>query len=703
VSNATTKAPSTKANPSAELLARTRNIGIMAHIDAGKTTTTERILFYTGRLHRMGEVHEGGATMDWMEQEKERGITITSAATTCEWQDHRINIIDTPGHVDFTVEVERSLRVLDGAVALFCAVGGVEPQSETVWRQANRYKVPRICFVNKMDRSGADFFRAVEMIKTQLHANPVPITIPMGSADMFQGIIDLISFKSIVWVEDSHGMHFEEYDVPKDMFDVANHWREKLLESVAEFDDHLLEKFLAGEPLLPEEILAALRKATISLKCFPVLCGASFKNKGVQRLLDAIVELLPSPLDKDVTVGINPSTEEEVVREPNSAEPFAALAFKIMTDPYVGRLTFCRVYSGKLDAGSAVYNSSRDKRDRISRIVRMFADKREEMSAVEAGDICAVVGLKDVRTGDTLCDPKAPILLEKMEFPTPVIEIAIEPKTRADQDRISESLGRLAEEDPTFHVKFNEETGQTVIAGMGELHLEIIVDRLMREFKVEAVVGAPQVSYKECIRQSASVNHKFAKQSGGRGQFAQVVINIEPSAPGTGLVFENKIVGGTIPKEYIPAVHKGMEEAMNNGPLAGFPIMDVKVELVDGSYHEVDSNEMAFKICGAMALKEAVTKANPALMEPIMKVEAVTPDSYLGGVVGDINSRRGRIQDMHPRADGQVVNAMVPLSEMFGYATSLRSLTQGRAIFSMQFDHFQEVPKSISEKILEKK
>ncbi len=703
MSNAPKTAQKEKVNPSVDLLNRTRNIGIMAHIDAGKTTTTERILFYTGRLHRMGEVHEGGATMDWMEQEKERGITITSASTTCEWQNHRINIIDTPGHVDFTVEVERSLRVLDGAVALFCAVGGVEPQSETVWRQANRYKVPRICFVNKMDRAGADFFRAVDMIRTQLHANPVPITIPIGSADMFQGVIDLISFKSIVWVEDSHGMHFEEFDVPKDMFDIASHWREKLLESVAEFDDNLLEKFLAGEPLLKDEVMAALRKATIALKCFPVLCGASFKNKGVQRLLDAIVELLPSPLDVGEVSGLNPNTEEELLRHPDVEQPFAALAFKILTDPYVGRLTYVRVYSGKLDAGSAIYNSTRDKRERISRIVRMFADKREEMSAVEAGDICAVVGLKDVRTGDTLCDPKSPILLEKMDFPTPVIEIAIEPKTRADQDKISESLARLAEEDPTFHVKFNEETGQTVIAGMGELHLEILVDRLMREFKVEAVVGAPQVSYKECIRQSASVNHKFAKQSGGRGQYAHVVINVSPGAPGSGLVFENKIVGGAIPKEYIPAVHKGMEDAMANGPLAGFPIMDVKVELVDGSYHEVDSNEMAFKICGGMALREAVTKANPALMEPIMKVEVVTPDSYLGNVVGDLNSRRGRIQEMHPRADGQVVNAMVPLSEMFGYATSLRSLTQGRAIFTMQFDHFMEVPKSISEKILEKR
>lgn len=679
-----------------------RNIGIMAHIDAGKTTTTERILFYTGLVHRIGEVHEGAATMDWMEQEKERGITITSAATTCSWRDHKINIIDTPGHVDFTIEVERSLRVLDGAVALFCAVGGVEPQSETVWRQANRYKVPRICFVNKMDRSGADFFRAVEMIKTRLHANPVPITIPMGAAETFNGVIDLITFKSIVWVEDSHGLHFEELDVPKDMYEVANIWREKLLESVSDYDDHLMEKFLGGETIEPEEIRVALRKATIDIKVFPVLCGASFKNKGVQKLLDAVVEYLPSPVDKGAVVGIHPKTEEEVSREPNTDAPFSALAFKIMTDPYVGKLTFFRVYSGKLDAGSQVINASKGDKERISRILQMFANKREDIPEITAGNIAAAVGLKNVRTGDTLCLDSNPILLEKMEFPNPVIEISIEPKTKADQDKISEALSRLADEDPTFRVGYNEETAQTVIAGMGELHLEIIVDRLMREFKVDAVVGRPQVSYRECIRKAARENCKFAKQSGGRGQFAHVVIEIEPGPPGTGLIFENKIVGGTIPKEYVPAVHKGMEQAMKTGVLAGFPLQDIKAVLVDGSYHEVDSSDMAFQIAGSMALKNAVKNANPALMEPIMKVEAVTPDTYMGSVVGDLNSRRGRIQEMHPRADGQVVTAFVPLSEMFGYATSLRSLSQGRAIFSMVFDHYAEVPKSISEKILEK-
>jgi elongation factor G len=672
-------------------LATTRNIGIMAHIDAGKTTTTERILFYTGKLHRMGEVHEGAATMDWMEQEKERGITITSASTSCEWRKHKINIIDTPGHVDFTVEVERSLRVLDGAVALFCAVGGVEPQSETVWRQANHYNVPRICFVNKMDRAGADFFRAVEMIRTHLHANPVPITIPMGAGEMFSGVIDLIRFKLIVWVEDSHGLHYEEFDIPKDMIDLAHHWREKLM-----------EKFLEGKPIMPEEINAALRKATIDIKCFPVLCGASFKNKGVQLLLDAIIDFLPSPLDVGDVHGIHPDTEKAISRSPSENEPFAALAFKIATDPYVGKLTFVRVYSGKLEAGSTVLNMTTGKRERISRMLQMFADKREELTHIQAGDIAAVVGLKKIHTGDTLCDQKQPILLEKMEFPTPVIEIAIEPKTRGDQDRISESLARLAEEDPTFRVSFNDETGQTVIAGMGELHLEIIVDRLLREFKVDAVVGQPQVSYKECIRQPADCNMKFAKQSGGRGQYAQCVIHIEPAEPGSGFVFENKIVGGTIPKEYIPALQQGMQEAMATGILAGFPLMDIKATLVDGSYHEVDSSEMAFKICGSMALKEAAKKANPALMEPIMRIEVVTPDTYLGNVVGDINSRRGRIAEMHPRSDGQVVSAKVPLSEMFGYATALRSLTQGRAIFSMHFDHFGEVPKSISEKLLEK-
>jgi elongation factor G len=680
-----------------------RNIGIMAHIDAGKTTTTERILFYTGRLHRMGEVHEGAATMDWMEQEKERGITITSAATTCYWRDHRVNIIDTPGHVDFTVEVERSLRVLDGAVALFCAVGGVEPQSETVWRQANRYKVPRVCFVNKMDRSGADFFRVIDMIRARLHANPVPVTIPLGAGDLFQGVIDLITFKSVIWVEDSQGLHFEIFDVPKDMYDVAHHWREKLLESISDYDDHLMAKFLGGEEIEPGEIRAALRKATMDMKIFPVLCGASFKNKGVQLLLDAVVDYLPSPIDKGPVIGHHPKTEAEEMRGPDSDEPFAALAFKIMTDPFVGKLTFFRVYSGRLEAGSNILNASTGKRERISRLLQMFADKREDIPEVTAGDIAATVALKDVHTGDTLCAEHKPILLEKMEFPTPVIEIAIEPKSKADQDKISEALSRLAEEDPTFRVGFNEETGQTIISGMGELHLEIIVDRLLREFKVDASVGRPQVSYKECIRKPAHQNTKFAKQSGGRGQYAHVVIDIEPAPPGTGLIFENKIMGGAIPKEYIPAVQKGMEEAMKTGVLAGYPLMDIKVQVVDGSYHEVDSSEIAFKIAGSMALKDAVRKANPALMEPIMKVEVVTPDTYLGNVVGDINSRRGRIHEMHPRSDGQVVTAHVPLSEMFGYATTLRSVTQGRAIFTMMFDHFQEVPVSVAEKILEKK
>ncbi|MFZ5433085.1 MAG: elongation factor G [Calditrichota bacterium] len=681
----------------------TRNIGIMAHIDAGKTTTTERILFYTGRLHRMGEVHEGSATMDFMEQEKERGITITSAATTCHWRDHRVNIIDTPGHVDFTVEVERSLRVLDGAVALFCAVGGVEPQSETVWRQANRYNVPRICFVNKMDRAGADFFRVVDMIHSRLHANPVPIVIPVGAGDIFTGVIDLITFKLVVWVEESQGLRYEEYDVPKDMYDVAHHWREKLLESVSTYDDHLMEKFLEDKPIPAEEIRAALRKATIDLKIFPVLAGSSFKNKGVQRLLDAIVDFLPSPLDVGSVKGIHPKTEKTEERQPDADEPFSALAFKIMTDPYMGKLTFFRVYSGRLEAGSNILNAATGKRERISRLLLMSANKREDIAEVAAGDIAATVALREVRTGDTLCAENKPILLERMEFPTPVIEIAIEPKSKADQDKIAEALSRLADEDPTFRVGFNDETGQTVIAGMGELHLEIIVDRLLREFKVDAMVGRPQVAYKECIRKSAHQNTKFAKQTGGRGQYAHVVIDIEPAPAGSGLIFENKIIGGAIPKEYIPAVHKGLEAAMKTGVLAGYPLMDIKVSLVDGSYHDVDSSELAFNVAATMALKDAVRAASPALMEPIMRVEVVTPDTYLGGVVGDINSRRGRVSEMHPRSDGQVVNATVPLSEMFGYATTLRSLTQGRAIFSMMFDHFQEVPQSVSEKLLERR
>jgi elongation factor G len=681
----------------------TRNIGIMAHIDAGKTTTTERILFYTGRVHRMGEVHEGAATMDWMEQEKERGITITSAATTCYWRDHRVNIIDTPGHVDFTVEVERSLRVLDGAVALFCAVGGVEPQSETVWRQADRYHVPRICFVNKMDRAGADFFRVVDMIKSRLHANPVPIAIPLGAGDLFNGLIDLITFKSVTWVEETQGLRYEEFDVPKDMYDVAHHWREKLIESVSDYDDHLMEAFLNERTIEPEEIRVALRKATIDMKIFPVLCGSSFKNKGVQKLLDAVVDYLPSPVDVGAVSGIHPKTEKEETRNPDPDAPFAALAFKIMNDPYVGKLTFFRVYSGRIQTGMMVFNSTTGKKERISRLLLMSANKREDVQEVSAGDIAATVALRSVRTGDTLCSEQHPILLEKMEFPTPVIEVAIEPKSKADQDKISESLARLADEDPTFRVSFNDDTGQTIIAGMGELHLEIIVDRLLREFKVDAVVGRPQVSYKECIRKPAHENFKFAKQTGGRGQYAHVVIDIEPAQPGIGFVFENKIMGGAIPKEYIPAVQKGLEEAMRTGVLAGYPLMDIKATLMDGSYHEVDSSELAFKIAASMALKEAVRKANPALMEPIMKVEVVTPDTYLGNVVGDVNSRRGKILEMHPRADGQVVTGLVPLSEMFGYATSLRSLTQGRAIFSMMFDHFQEVPTSVSEKILERR
>jgi elongation factor G len=683
-------------------LTMTRNIGIMAHIDAGKTTTTERILFYTGRLHRMGEVHDGAATMDFMEQEKERGITITSAAVTCHWRDHRINIIDTPGHVDFTVEVERSLRVLDGAVALFCAVGGVEPQSETVWRQANRYEVPRICFVNKMDRAGADYFRVVDMIRSRLHANPVPIAIPAGSGDLFNGIIDLITFKLNIWVEESLGLRYEEYDVPKDMYEVAHHWREKLCESVSEYDDLLMEKFLEDKPIPPEEIREALRKATIDMKIFPVLCGSSFKNKGVQSVLDAVVDFLPSPIDVGSVHGIHPKTEKEEERRPDPDEPFAALAFKIMNDPYVGKLTFFRVYSGRAKTGQMVFNATTGKKERFSRLLFMSANKREDVEEVSAGDIAATVALREVRTGDTLCAEHDPILLEKMEFPTPVIEIAIEPKTKADQDKLSEALSRLVDEDPTFRVGFNDETGQTVIAGMGELHLEIIVDRLLREFKVDAMVGRPQVSYKECIRRAVHQDTRFVKQTGGRGQFAHVVLDIEPAPPGSGLIFENKIVGGSIPKEYIPAVQRGLEEAMKTGALAGYPLMDIKATLVDGSYHEVDSSELAFKICAIHALREGVHKADPALMEPVMRVEVVTPDTYLGSVVGDINSRRGRIAEMHPRSDGQVVHAIVPLSEMFGYATALRSLTQGRAIFTMMFDHFKEVPKAVSEKILER-
>ncbi|MDD5362495.1 MAG: elongation factor G [Ignavibacteria bacterium] len=680
---------------------KTRNIGIMAHIDAGKTTTTERILYYTGKLHRMGEVHEGAATMDWMEQEKERGITITSAATTCIWREHRINIIDTPGHVDFTAEVERSLRVLDGAVALFCAVGGVEPQSETVWRQADKYSVPRIAFVNKMDRVGADFFHTVQMMKDRLKANAVPIHIPVGQGDMFKGIIDLISMKARMFNEDTLGATFEDIEIPASMMTQAKEYRQKLLEAVSDVNDTLLEKFLEGKEISEKEIIDVLRTATIQVKIIPVLCGSSFKNKGVQNLLDMIVDLLPAPNDSKEIMGHHLHKDDHIIRRVSDDEEFTALAFKIMTDPYVGKLCFFRVYAGKAEAGSYIYNSITGKKERLGRILQMHANHREDVKEVYCGDIAAAVGLKHTRTGDTLCTEKDPILLEKMTFPEPVIQIAIEPKTKADQDRLGESLAKLSEEDPTFKVKSDEDTGQTLISGMGELHLEIIVDRLKREFKVDANVGKPQVSYKETIRKKVKQEGKFIRQSGGKGQFGHVWIEIEPNEKGKGFVFENKIVGGVIPREYIGPVEKGIEEAMKNGVLAGYPVEDVKATLYDGSFHDVDSSEMAFKIAGSMAFKEAARKANPVLLEPIMDVEVVTPDDYMGDVMGDLSSRRGRIEGMSQRSDAQVVRAMVPLSEMFGYATQLRSMTQGRAIFTMQFSHYDEAPKSISEKIIE--
>lgn len=683
-------------------LERTRNIGIMAHIDAGKTTTTERILYYTGRLHRIGEVHEGAATMDWMEQEKERGITITSAATTCSWKDHRINIIDTPGHVDFTAEVERSLRVLDGAVALFCSVGGVEPQSETVWRQADKYKVPRIAFVNKMDRIGADFFNAIQMMKDRLKANAVPIHLPIGQGDMFTGIIDLITMKARMFNEDTLGATFEDVDVPASLLEQANEYRQKLLEAVADVDDTLLEKFLEGKEITAEEIIRVLRQATIEVKIIPVLCGSSFKNKGVQNLLDRVVDLLPSPLDVGEVEGHHVHTDDHIIRKVADDEKFTALAFKIMTDPFVGKLTFFRVYSGSALAGSYVYNSVAGKKERFSRLLQMHANSREDIKQVYCGDIAAAVGLKYTRTGDTLCEESDPIVLEKITFPEPVIQIAIEPKTKADQDRLSESLAKLSDEDPTFRVKTDEETGQTLIAGMGELHLDIIVDRLKREFKVDANVGNPQVAYKETIRKKVTQEGKFVRQSGGRGQFGHVWIDIEPNEKGKGFIFENAIVGGVIPKEYINPVSEGIEEAMKNGVLAGYPVEDIKVRLFDGSYHDVDSSEMAFKIAGSMAFKEGARKANPVLLEPIMEVEVVTPEEYMGDVMGDLSSRRGRIEGMSQRSDAQVIKAMVPLSEMFGYATTMRSMTQGRAIYTMQFSHYDEAPKSIADQIVEK-
>lgn len=680
-------------------LEKTRNIGIMAHIDAGKTTTTERVLFYTGKTYKIGEVHEGTATMDWMEQEQERGITITSAATTAEWKGHKINIIDTPGHVDFTVEVERSLRVLDGSVAVFCAKGGVEPQSETVWRQADKYNVPRIAYINKMDIMGADFYRVVGMMKDRLGANVVPIQLPIGSEDTFSGIVDLIHMKAYIYKDDL-GKEIEETDIPADMMDKAKEYREKLIESVSEVDEELMMKYLEGEEPTEAEIKAALRKGTISVQLNPVICGSSYKNKGVQLMLDAVVDYMPSPIDIPPIEGTTVDGEEKIVRHSDDKEPFSALAFKIMVDPYVGKLAFFRVYSGIIESGSYVYNSTKNKRERIGRIVQMHANHREEIKEVYTGDIAAAVGLKDTTTGDTLCDEENPVILESMVFPEPVINVAIEPKTKAGQDKMGIALQKLAEEDPTFRTYTNTDTGQTIIAGMGELHLEIIVDRMLREYKVEANVGKPQVAYKETIRKKVQIEGKFVRQSGGKGQYGHVWLELEPKEPGTGFEFVNKIVGGVIPKEYIPAVEHGVEEALDNGVLGGYPVLDVKVTLFDGSYHEVDSSEMAFKIAGSMAFKEGMKKADPVLLEPIMKVEITVPEEYMGDVLGDVNSRRGRIEGMEARAGAQVIRGFIPLSEMFGYATDLRSRTQGRGVYAMEMHHFEEVPKSVAEKIL---
>ena len=679
-------------------LEKTRNIGIMAHIDAGKTTTTERILFYTGKTHKLGETHEGAATMDWMEQEQERGITITSAATTAQWKNHRINIIDTPGHVDFTVEVERSLRVLDGAVTVLCAKGGVEPQSETVWRQAEKYGVPRMIFVNKMDIMGADFFRVVQMVKDRLKANAVPVQLPIGAEDSFVGIIDLVVMKAEIY-KDALGKQYEITDIPAEMADLAKESREKLIESVAETDEELMMKFLEGEELSVEEIKSTIRKETIAGRMVPMLCGSAYRNKGVQMLLDAVVDYMPSPLDIPPIKGINPETEKEEERHADDNGPFAALAFKIMADPFVGKLAFVRVYSGTLTSGSYVYNSTKGKKERIGRILQMHANKREEIQQVYSGDIAAAVGLKDTTTGDTLCDEKHEIILESMDFPDPVIEIAIEPKTKAGQEKMGIALAKLAEEDPTFKTYTNEETGQTIIAGMGELHLEIIVDRLLREFKVEANVGKPQVSYKETFTATAEVDHKYAKQSGGRGQYGHVKIRVYPREPGAGFEFKNSIVGGAIPKEYIPKIEEGIREAMQNGPIAGYQVVDVGVELYDGSYHEVDSSEMAFKIAASMAFREAAKKAKPVLLEPIFKVEVTVPEEYMGDVIGDISSRRGRIEGSDINMGAVSVRGYVPLSEMFGYATDLRSKTQGRGVYVMQMDHFEKLPDNLLEKI----
>ena len=679
-------------------LGNTRNIGIMAHIDAGKTTTTERMLYFTGKVHRIGEVHDGAATMDYMVQEQERGITITSAATTCIWKGHRINIIDTPGHVDFTVEVERSLRVLDGAVGVFCSVGGVQPQSETVWRQADRYGVPRIAFINKMDRVGADFYRGVNMIRERLDANPIPVQIPIGAEDSFNGIIDLLTMTAYFY----EGEIMTEGEIPEEYRDKAEEMREEMLESLADLDDELMEIVLEGEEPTVEQIKKVIREATIAVKMTPVFCGSAFKNKGVRLLLDGVVDYLPSPIDVPAIGGWDPDTEEDTVRESSDEEPFSALAFKIVTDPYVGRLTFFRVYSGTLKSGSYVYNSSKDKKERMGRLLQMHADKREDIDECYSGDILAAVGLKFTSTGDTLCSYEHPVVLESMDFPEPVIDVAIEPKTTADQEKMSLALQKLSEEDPTFRVHTDHETGQTIISGMGELHLDIIVDRLLREFRVDANVGKPQVAYRETIRKPASANSRFVRQSGGHGQYGHCVVDFEPGEPGSGFVFESKIVGGVVPKEYISPIEEGIKEAMENGFLAGFPMVDLKATLVDGSYHEVDSSEMAFKVAGSMAFKEAAAKASAVLLEPVFKLEVVVPEEYMGDVIGDINSRRGRLEGMEAEKGMQTIRGYVPLSEMFGYATDLRSKTQGRGTYVMQFAHYEEVPKNIAETVIEK-
>jgi elongation factor G len=682
-------------------LERYRNIGIMAHIDAGKTTTTERILFYTGVTHKIGEVHEGTAVMDWMEQERERGITITSAATTCPWRDHRVNIIDTPGHVDFTIEVERSLRVLDGAVAVFDAVNGVEPQSETVWRQADKYKVPRVCFINKMDRVGADFFMSVDTIKTKLGARPLPIHIPIGAEDKFRGMVDLVKMKGITFDDETMGAKYQEIEIPAEMVEQAREYRAAIEEAVAEIDDALMAKYLDGHPLTKEEVMRGLRKGVCEMKFFPVICGTAFKNKGVQQILDVVVDYLPSPLDKPPITGID-MKGVEVLRSCSDGAPFSALAFKLMNDPFVGNLTFFRVYSGKLEAGSYVYNATKDKKERISRILQMHANKREEIKEVYAGDIAAAVGLRSTTTGDTLCDEEHGVILERMEFPEPVIFVAVEPKSKADQDKMGVALQRLQMEDPSFNVRSDEETGQTIMGGMGELHLEILVDRMLREFKVEANVGKPQVAYRETITQTVEAEGKYVRQTGGKGQYGHCWLRLIPQEPGKGFEFENVIVGGAIPKEFIKPIEKGIVEAMEGGILAGYPMVDIRVEVTDGSYHDVDSSEMAFKIAGSMGFKEGAGKARPVLLEPIMKVEVVTPDEFMGDVIGDLNSRRGKIQGMNSRAGAQAIDSLVPLATMFGYATDLRSKTQGRATYSMHFGHYAQVPTSIAETIVSK-